>query len=236
MTHLITSKWGWEPDTFEAFTRDLHQSRRVVLLHQSPQNWKSIDCLGLVALCQQPKAAWLPWLRAAQEWTQERTRGPQPWICLRGTQKIKNMHYRFPSHGGFPIGKIKITLNKPRQPNKFKFWVSCVLSFPCFPTSCSAASLSAHQAPSFPRFREVPMSLGDMGDISMGEFPCCFPIAGEFLDLWNLWSWIAPWDPWGEGPVVDTRAENDQGRQGPHGSLPRGGKHESHGDRCRVIK
>ena len=37
------------------------------------------------------------------------------WICLRGAQKIKNIHYRFPSHGGFSIGKIsQITLNKPK--------------------------------------------------------------------------------------------------------------------------
>ena len=28
------------------------------------------------------------------------------WICLRGPQKIKNIHYRFPPNGGFPIGKI----------------------------------------------------------------------------------------------------------------------------------
>ena len=28
-------------------------------------------------------------------------------LLFRGFQKIKNLHYRFPSHGGFPIGKIK---------------------------------------------------------------------------------------------------------------------------------
>ena len=29
------------------------------------------------------------------------------WICLRGSQKITHINYRFPSHGGFSIGKIK---------------------------------------------------------------------------------------------------------------------------------
>ena len=37
------------------------------------------------------------------------------WICLRGPQKIEHIHYRFPSHGGFPIGKIKHHLKQNRE-------------------------------------------------------------------------------------------------------------------------
>ena len=39
-------------------------------------------------------------------------------LLFWGAQKIKNTHYRFPSHGGFSIGKIsQITLNKPKIPS-----------------------------------------------------------------------------------------------------------------------
>ena len=49
----------------------------------------------------------------------------ESWICLRGTQKIKNMHYRFPSHGGFPIGKIKNHLKQTQGMESFpKFKIS----------------------------------------------------------------------------------------------------------------
>ena len=43
---------------------------------------------------------------------------PLPWICLRGFQKNKKSSLnRFPSHGGFPIGKINNhRLNKTQLP------------------------------------------------------------------------------------------------------------------------
>ena len=48
------------------------------------------------------------------------------WICLRGPQKIKNIHYRFPSSGGFPIGKTKNHLKQNRvrssDPSLSELW------------------------------------------------------------------------------------------------------------------